>query len=57
MRMAVVNAAEGVSGITGNGTVWGFPNKSGWVYAKLCHDQDLMLQEREYRGQGSTWAR
>ena len=57
MRMAVVNAAEGVSGITANGTVWGFPNKSGRVYAKLCHDQDLMLQEREYRGQGSTWAR
>jgi hypothetical protein len=47
MRMAVVNAADGVSGITAKGhTVWDLQNKSGeeWVNAELCHDQSLTLQ-------------
>ena len=57
MRMAVVNAAEGVSDITANGTVWDLPNKSGWVHAKLCHYQGLTLPEKEHGGKDSTWAR
>jgi hypothetical protein len=39
MRMAVVDAADGVSGITANGRVWDLWKKSGRVDAELCHDQ------------------
>jgi hypothetical protein len=39
MRMAVVDAADGVSGIAANGRVWDLWKKSGRVDAELCHDQ------------------
>lgn len=46
MRMAVVNAVDGVSGNTANGLVWAFQTKVGWEMQNYVMTKVSMLQTR-----------
>jgi len=57
MRMAVVNAVDGVSGNTANGLVWAFQTKVGWEMQNYVMTKVSMLQTREHREVQWTWSR